>query len=227
MAEFNHTLKEITFKLVYYGPAMSGKTTNLQMIHKAANSKSRGDLMSLDTEGDRTLFFDLLPIEIAAGSGFKVKLKMFTVPGQVQHNSTRRMVLRGADAVAFIADSQQELESANAESYLNLQENLKELGLDPKTMPFAIQFNKRDLPNAIPAELIQKTWGQTGIPVFMASALEGKGVIPTLDALVKLLFQNLETKYDFSRKFGLTEEQFMKAVRDNFRKAAEKTKAAS
>ncbi len=218
MAEFNHSLKEITFKLVYYGPAMSGKTTNLQQIHRAANAKSRGNLMSLDTAGDRTLFFDLLPIEIAAGAGFKVKLKLFTVPGQVQHDSTRRMVLRGSDAVAFIADSQKDLEQANAESYLNLQENLKELGMDSKTMPFAIQFNKRDLPNALPAELIQKTWGQTGIPVFMASAIEGKGVIPTLDALVQLLFKSLDTKYEFARKFGLSEEQFMKAIRDNFRK---------
>ncbi len=218
MAEFNHSLKEITFKVVYYGPAMSGKTTNLQAVHNAASARARGNLMSLDTEGDRTLFFDLLPIEFATGSGFKVKLKLFTVPGQVQHNSTRRMVLRGADAVAFIADSQKDLEQANAESYLNLQENLKELGMDLKTMPFAIQFNKRDLPDAIPAELIERTWGKTGIPVFMASAIEGKGVVPMLDTLVRLLFRTLDQKYEFSRKFTLSEAQFMDAIRSNFRK---------
>lgn len=218
MAEFNHSLKEITFKVVYYGPAMSGKTTNLQAVHNAASARARGSLMSLDTEGDRTLFFDLLPIEFATGSGFKVKLKLFTVPGQVQHNSTRRMVLRGADAVAFIADSQKDLEQANAESYLNLQENLKELGMDLKTMPFAIQFNKRDLPDAIPAELIERTWGKTGIPVFMASAIEGKGVVPMLDTLVRLLFRTLDQKYEFSRKFALSEAQFMDAIRSNFRK---------
>ncbi|MCW5829169.1 MAG: hypothetical protein KIT79_07615 [Deltaproteobacteria bacterium] len=218
MAEFNISRKEITFKLVYYGPALSGKTTNLQVIHKAASSRSRGELMKLDTEGDRTLFFDLLPMEIGTGAGFKVKLKLFTVPGQVQHNTTRRAVLKGTDAVAFIADSQKELEKENASSYLNLKENLKELGMSLEDMPFAIQFNKRDLPNAVPSELIQKTWGQTGIPVFMASAIEGKGVIPTLDALVRRLFQSLEARYEFSRKYGLTEEEFMSAVRSNFRR---------
>src|SRR5262245_24458586 len=145
MVQLNLKAKEMTIKIVYYGPAMSGKTTNLQQIHNCLDSDLRGRLMTLDTKNDRTLFFDLLPVQFESKSGFTVKLKLFTVPGQVIHNSTRKLVLQGADGVAFIADSQVDQWKNNLESFKNLRENLKINGFDPDTFPLVVQFNKRDL----------------------------------------------------------------------------------
>ena len=137
--------RELTVKLVYYGPALSGKTTNLQAIHKLVSSDTAGRLMTLETRDDRTLFFDLLPLTFSSGSGIQVRFKLFTVPGQVIHNATRRLVLQGADGTAFIADSQRAETKANAAAFVNLRQNLIDNGIDPVAMPLVIQFNKRDL----------------------------------------------------------------------------------
>src|SRR5688572_2341994 len=138
--------RELTVKLVYYGPALSGKTTNLQAIHKLVSPDARGRLMTLETRDDRTLFFDMLPLTLQSARGVQVRIKLFTVPGQVIHNATRRLVLQGADGIAFIADSQRAETKSNQASFLNMQENLRESGIDPDVMPVVIQFNKRDMP---------------------------------------------------------------------------------
>ena len=147
--------RELTVKLVYYGPALSGKTTNLQAIHRLLSPEGRGRLMTLETRDDRTLFFDLLPLSFNTASGLTVRIKLFTVPGQVIHNSTRKLVLQGADGVAFIADSQVQEIRANQASFKDLRRNLRENGLDPAKIPLVIQYNKRDLPNAAPIAELQ------------------------------------------------------------------------
>ena len=216
MAEFNHARKEITFKLVYYGPALSGKTTNLQMIHEGAGNDSTGELMTLNTEGDRTLFFDMLPVRMKTASGFSIRLKLFTVPGQVQHNSTRKIVLRGSDGIVFVADSSAAVSKQNAESFDNLRKNLKEIGRSLAETPLVVQFNKRDLPDAVPEEMIQKSWGQSGIPTTLAVAMKGEGVVETFEALAEQLYDSLDKKYEFARKFNLTREDFLAAMHANF-----------
>lgn len=216
MAEFNHARKEITFKLVYYGPALSGKTTNLQMIHEGAQHKSTGDLMTLNTEGDRTLFFDMLPVRMKTESGFSIRLKLFTVPGQVQHNSTRKIVLRGVDGIVFVADSSAAVSKQNAESFDNLRKNLKEIGRSLAEVPLVVQFNKRDLPDAVPEDMIQKSWGASGIPTTMAVAMKGEGVTETFEALAEQLYDSLDQKYEFARKFNLTRQDFLAAMHANF-----------
>ncbi len=152
MPQLNLETREITLKVVYYGPALSGKTTNLQQIHKLLAQAARGKMVSLDTQNDRTLYFDFLPVEFGVEGDYKIKLKLFTVPGQVMHRSTRRIVLAGADAVAFVADSQRSAASANAYSYRDLETNLRANGIDTNTIAQVIQFNKRDLPDVKPLE---------------------------------------------------------------------------
>ena len=169
MVQFNIAGKEINIKIVYYGPALSGKTTNLQMVHKLMNEAQRGRLMSLDTKDDRTLFFDLLPVQFKTKSGYQVKLKLFTVPGQVIHNSTRKVVLAAADGVGFIADSQNDQSKNNAESFKNLSDNLVQNGIDAENFPIVVQFNKRDLPNIKTPDEIKKAWDGSGTPVRSAS----------------------------------------------------------
>ncbi|MEW5851469.1 MAG: ADP-ribosylation factor-like protein [Myxococcota bacterium] len=215
MVQLNLSQREIILKLVYYGPALSGKTTNLQVIYQMLDPKSRGRLMTLDTADDRTLFFDLLPIFFKTNAGFKVKLKLYTVPGQVMHNSTRRIVLAGADGVVFVADSQLREAKANNDAWKGMVENLKQNGLDVEDIPIVIQFNKRDLPDIRSDEEIEKI-RQTGRePVFKAVAVEGKGVLETLYAVLKASFQALNTKHDFERKFGLQERDFLRAIFKN------------
>lgn len=216
MAEFNHARKEIAFKLVYYGPALSGKTTNLQRIHEAAAGESCGELMTLNTKGDRTLFFDMLPVRLETESGFHIKLKLFTVPGQVQHNSTRRVVLRGSDGVVFVADSQVACSRLNAESFEDLRTNLSELGRDLSDMPLVVQFNKRDLPEIVSEEMIRKSWGRSGIPVALASAANGRGVTQTFELLIQRLYDDLDRKYELARKFKLPRQDFLSAIHSNF-----------
>ncbi|HJL29691.1 MAG TPA: gliding motility protein, partial [Polyangiaceae bacterium LLY-WYZ-15_(1-7)] len=169
--------RELTVKLVYYGPALSGKTTNLQAIHKLVTPDTAGRLMTLETRDDRTLFFDLLPLTFSSGSGIQVRFKLFTVPGQVIHNATRRLVLQGADGTAFIADSQVAETRANQQAFLNMQENLRENGLDPTSHPLVIQFNKRDLPGIRTDEEIDRLAERGSEPVFKAVAIRGVGVI--------------------------------------------------
>jgi hypothetical protein len=208
----NLEYKEVSVKVVYYGPALSGKTTNLQALHTMFNPDHRGRLMSLETQNDRTLFFDLLPLQYRTPSGLAVKLKLYTVPGQVIHNSTRKAVLAGADAVAFVADSQKSQALSNSISFKNLKENLKLNGIDFETIPVAIQFNKRDLENIKPVEEISQDWGQSRFPTFVSVATIGKGVFETFECLIRMAFDSLNRKYSFDRKFGFLVQDFINSL---------------
>ena len=199
--------RELTIKLVYYGPALSGKTTNLQAIHRLVAESARDRLMTLDTRDDRTLFFDLLPLSFASSSGLQVRIKLFTVPGQVMHNATRRIVLQGADGVAFIADSQVAETKSNAAAFAHLRQNLLDNGLDIASIPLVIQFNKRDLPDARPDEDIDRLAALGKEPVYKAIATRGVGVIETLLGLTELTFRKLEASHGLAEKFGLTAAQ--------------------
>ncbi len=209
MADFDQENNKLTVKIVYYGPGLSGKTTNIMSLHDLVANGGRGDLMKLETQGDRTLFFDLLPVYFQSANGFKIKLKLFTVPGQVKHNATRKAVLSRADAVAFIADSQNDQSMNNAMSFENLEENATQVGLDFNTLPLVVQFNKRDLPNIIPEESVRKRWEPTGLPVFFATALRGAGVLETFTSLVQLAYRQLTAKYGLAEKYGLSEQVFI------------------
>lgn len=171
--QLDFTARELTIKLVYYGPALSGKTTNLQAMHAASSPGTTGRLMTLETRDDRTLFFDLLPLTFGSEKGLSVRLKVFTVPGQVIHSSTRRLVLQGADGVAFIADSREVETEHNAESFRDLRENLKQNGLSTKQLPLVLQFNKRDLPNVRPESELADMAAQGREPVYLAVATKG------------------------------------------------------
>lgn len=195
--------RELTVKLVYYGPALSGKTTNLQAIHRLVATDVAGRLMTLETRDDRTLFFDLLPLTFTTEGGLKVRIKLFTVPGQVIHNATRRLVLQGADGIAFIAHSQRVETLANQESFLNMQENLRENGLDPFTIPLVIQFNKRDMDDIRPDEEIDTLAKRGREPVHKAIAVRGVGVIETFLGLSTLTWDHLERAHQLHAKFNL------------------------
>jgi signal recognition particle receptor subunit beta len=214
MVQINIASREITVKVVYYGPALSGKTTNLQMLHELIDPAARGKMVTLDTTDDRTLYFDFLPIEFGTSSGFSVKLKLFTVPGQVMHKSTRKVVLSGADAVAFIADSQRSAASANAYSWRDMEANLRSNGIDFDRIPKVVQFNKRDLPDVKPLEEIRAAWKD--VPTFPAVATKGDGVIETFRELLRHLFRSLDAKHGLAQKFGLTEEKFLDGVLRHF-----------
>lgn len=210
MVQINMADREIVLKLVYYGPALSGKTTNLQMLHQLLDPGARGKMVTLDTADDRTLYFDFLPVTFGTRSGFAVKLKLFTVPGQVMHRATRKVVLAGADAVAFIADSQRASASANAYSWRDMEANLKSNGLDFDSIPKVVQFNKRDLPDVKPLEEIRAAWGD--IPTFPATATRGDGVIETFRELLRLTYRALDARHGFHEKFGVSEDDFLKGV---------------
>jgi signal recognition particle receptor subunit beta len=201
--------RELTIKLVYYGPALSGKTTNLQALHKAAAPGSSGRLMTLETRDDRTLFFDLLPLTYKSQGSLAVRLKVFTVPGQVIHSSTRRLVVQGADGIAFVADSRVAETQHNAESFMDLKQNLKEHGLKLKQMPLIIQFNKRDLPDVRSDEEIAQLAAQGREPVYMAVAMQGVGVVESFIGLLHLTFSALDAEHDLNRKFNFDSEAFL------------------
>ena len=205
--------RELTVKLVYYGPALSGKTTNLQAIHRLVSSENAGRLMTLETRDDRTLFFDLLPLTFNSGAGIQVRFKLFTVPGQVIHNATRRLVLQGADGTAFIADSQTSETRANREAFLNMQQNLRDNGIDPETHPIVIQFNKRDLPNIRSDEELDRMAARSKEPIYKAVALRGEGVIDTFLGLTDLTWRHLEKRHSLKEKFGLDPDEFLEDVR--------------
>jgi signal recognition particle receptor subunit beta len=205
--------RELTVKLVYYGPALSGKTTNLQAIHQLVAPDVAGRLMTLETKDDRTLFFDLLPLSLSAGKGLQVRVKLFTVPGQVIHNATRRLVLQGADGVAFVADSQRSETKANSSSFVNLRQNLSEGGIDPASMPLVIQFNKRDLPDIRTDEEIDALARRGKEPVFKAIAIRGVGVVETLMGLLELTWRRLEEEHRLSEKFGIDPEPLLLDLR--------------
>jgi signal recognition particle receptor subunit beta len=193
---FNYAIREVTAKLVYYGPGLCGKTTNLQFIHEKLDPSARGKLLSLATDGDRTLFFDFLPIEMGSIGGYKVRFQLYTVPGQVHYNATRKLVLKGVDAVAFVADSQLSMVERNRESFENLIENLIENGYDPAKVPIVIQLNKRDLPNVASVGDLVAAMGVEGYPYCEAVASRGDGVFETLKTIVKLTLSRLRTQFD-------------------------------
>jgi signal recognition particle receptor subunit beta len=214
MVQINMSEREITVKVVYYGPALSGKTTNLLQIHELISSDSRGKMVTLDTADDRTLYFDFLPIQFGTSNGFSVKIKLFTVPGQVMHKSTRKVVLSGADAVAFIADSQRSGAGANAYSWRDMEANLKSNGIDFDQIPKVVQFNKRDLADVKPLQEIKDAWGH--VPTFPAVATRGEGVLETFRELLSGLYRAIDTRHHFGEKFGVSEEDFLKGVFENF-----------
>jgi signal recognition particle receptor subunit beta len=208
--------RELTVKLVYYGPALSGKTTNLQAIHRLLVPEGRGRLMTLETRDDRTLFFDLLPLTVNTDMGLTVRIKLFTVPGQVIHNSTRRLVLQGADGVAFIADSQLNEVRANQASFKDLRKNLRENGIDPGAMPIVIQYNKRDLPNIRADDEIMRMASLGKEPTFLATAVHGYGVIETFLGLITAAFGRLEQQHALQTRFGLNDHDVMQNLKLRF-----------
>jgi hypothetical protein len=195
MVFFNYATMQMAAKIVYYGPGLCGKTTNLHYIYQKATPQSRGEMVSLETETDRTLFFDLLPLDVGVIGGFKTRLQLYTVPGQVFYNTTRKLVLKGADGIVFVADSQKAMLEANLESLGNLRENLEEIGLDIDETPVVIQLNKRDLPNVLSKEELQRALDPAGLHEFVeASAVTGSGVFETLKVISRMTLRNLRTR---------------------------------
>lgn len=192
MAYVNYTNREINAKIVYYGPGLSGKTTNILYIHKKLNPESRGKLVSLATQTDRTLFFDFLPVNVGEIGNFKVRIHLYTVPGQIFYNTTRKMVLKGVDGVVFVADSQKQMLEDNIESLNNLEENLKEYGKSINEIPIVIQYNKRDLPDAMDLEELHRHLNRYKAPFFTAVATQGQGVLETLTGICKLVINKLK-----------------------------------
>ncbi len=203
MVFLNYTAMQMTAKIVYYGPGMCGNTTNLTWIHGKTAQRSRGDMVSLETEADRTLFFDLLPLEIGVIGGMKVRLQLYTVPGQVFYNATRRLVLKGVDGLVFVADSQVPASEPNEESLANLRQNLEELGVDPKSVPLVFQYNKRDLRNILPVEKLQQMLNPTGLPAFEAAAVHGVGVFETLKEISRVSLASIRSKIAEQKRSGV------------------------
>lgn len=191
MSFINYSSREINCKIVYYGPGLCGKTTNLQYIYDKTNPQAKGKMISLATETERTLFFDFLPLSLGEIRGFKTRFHLYTVPGQVFYDASRKLILKGVDGVVFVADSQVERMEANIESLENLRANLVEHGYDLDKIPYVVQYNKRDLPNAAPMEELQKLLNPTNVPEFEASAITGQGVFDTLKSVAKLVLQEL------------------------------------
>ncbi len=194
MAFFNYATMQMAAKIVYYGPGLCGKTTNLQYIYNKTSPKSRGEMVSLETESDRTLFFDLLPLEVGVIAGFKTRFQLYTVPGQVFYGETRRMVLKGVDGVVFVADSQVPMREANIESLKDLEKNLEDMGMDLKDIPLVFQYNKRDLPNLLSVEQLEADLNPHHRLYFEASAVNGTGVFDTLKGISRLTLQSLKAK---------------------------------
>jgi signal recognition particle receptor subunit beta len=195
MVLFNAATKELTAKIVYYGPGLCGKTTNLQHVYDTLPGDGRGKMLSLATQTDRTLFFDFLPIELGTIRGMKTRIQLYTVPGQVFYDATRKLVLRGADAVVFVADSQAPALESNKESFQNLITNLRDQGGELEKIPHVIQWNKRDTPNALPVEVLDREINLFGAPTFEACAMRGEGVKETLTGVAKLVLKSLAEKY--------------------------------
>jgi signal recognition particle receptor subunit beta len=205
--------RELALKLVYYGPGLSGKTTNLMALHGRLSSEQQAQLMTLDTADDRTLFFDMLPLRVASeSSDFAVRIKLYTVPGQPIHATTRRMVLAGADGVAFIADSRSSQIQANAESFRELRANLKVNGFEVREMPLVIQFNKRDLPDVRTDDQLRALARRGREPVYGAVATEARGVAETFLALLKLVWRDLDKRHQISEKLQISERAVMRGT---------------
>lgn len=192
MSFINYSSREINCKIVYYGPGLCGKTTNLQYIYGKTNPTARGKMISLATETERTLFFDFLPLSLGEIRGFKTRFHLYTVPGQVFYDASRKLILKGVDGVVFVADSQIERMEANIESIENLRENLKDHGYNLDTIPYVVQYNKRDLANAAPLEELKRLLNPANIPDFEACATNGQGVFDTLKAVAKAVLNELK-----------------------------------
>jgi hypothetical protein len=199
MALFNYASKEITIKIVYYGPGLSGKTTNLQYLHSIFDPSKRGKLISLATEADRTLFFDFLPVELGKINDFSIRFQLYTVPGQVRYNATRKLVLKGADAVVFVADSQHEMKEQNLESIRNMRENLIANNINPDDIPIMLQFNKRDLPNIASVDELNSYLNEQGRYEFReAVAISGSGVEDTFQRINHLVMKGIAEKHNIT-----------------------------
>lgn len=204
----------LTFKLVYYGPAQSGKTTNLLRLHDLLAPALKGEMMTLETQGDRTLFFDLLPLGFRAPSGLLIKFRLFTVPGQVAHDGTRKAVLSRADGVVFVADSARNQETNNGEAFQMLAENCSRVGIDFERLPLVVQFNKQDLPSAVPQAEIRERWSQAPWPLLFASALHGDGVLASFEALLRSTWKRFENQEALADQ-GLDEDDFVQGAMGN------------
>jgi signal recognition particle receptor subunit beta len=194
MTFINYAAKEINCKIVYYGPGLGGKTTNLQYIYNKTAPDRKGKMISLATEADRTLFFDFLPLDLGSIRGFTTRFHLYTVPGQVFYDASRKLILKGVDGVVFVADSQRERMEANVESIRNLEANLEEHGFDLRAVPLALQFNKRDLPNAMPIDEMYRMLNYKREPTFEAVAPQGIGVFDTLKAVAKQILVELRKR---------------------------------
>jgi len=194
MSFINYAAREINVKIVFYGPGLCGKTTNLQYIYEKSSPQQKGKLISLATETDRTLFFDFLPLDLGAVRGFKTRFHLYTVPGQVFYDASRKLILKGVDGVVFVADSQEARMDANVESLSNLEENLSENGFELKTVPYVLQFNKRDLPSAMLVDDMYRLLNFKGEPTFEAVATKGIGVFETLKAVAKQVLYELRSR---------------------------------
>jgi signal recognition particle receptor subunit beta len=213
MVLFNYATKEITAKIVYYGPGLCGKTTNLQFVYESLPSNNKSKMLSLATKTDRTLFFDFLPLDLGKIRGMRTKLQLYTVPGQVYYNSTRQLVLKGADGVVFVADSQDFALDANQESLQNLEDNLKRQGLRLREMPLVLQYNKRDLPNALTIDELDAELNKMRVPAFPAVATNGLGVEQTLKGITQLVLTHLIRKYGLEGSEPIEKElQVLNAV---------------
>jgi len=194
MTFINYAAREINCKIVYYGPGLCGKTTNIQWIHGRTRTDAKGKLISLATETDRTLFFDFMPLELGTIRGFRTRFHLYTVPGQVFYDASRKLILKGVDGVVFVADSQEARMDANLDSVENLKTNLKDNGYDPLKIPYILQLNKRDLPTALPADQLQKDLRFRDEPVYEAVAMNGSGVFETLKGVIKLVLLDLKKR---------------------------------
>lgn len=194
MSFLNYSTREINFKVVYYGPGLSGKTTNIKTIYEKVKTDNKGKLVSLATETERTLFFDFFPLDLGTIKGYKVKFHLYTVPGQIYYSSSRKLIMKGVDGIVFVADSQRERFEANIESLQDMMDNLKEYNIDFETLPYVLQLNKRDLPNITPANELIKALRKKNEPVVEAMALKGDGVVDTLKGISKLIMIDVKRK---------------------------------
>ena len=199
----------LTFKLVYYGPAQSGKTTNLLRLHEQLSPELKGEVMTMETKDDRTLFFDLLPLGFRAPSGLLIKFRLFTVPGQIAHDGTRKAVLSRADGVVFVADAERTQETNNAESFQSLTENCGRVGLDFENLPLVVQFNKCDLPGAVPESEIRERWSAAPWPLIFSVALTGQGVDATFETLLRSVYRRQTEALELSTQHALDENAFV------------------
>jgi signal recognition particle receptor subunit beta len=215
MVQLNNEAREIAVKVVYYGPALSGKTTNLQALYQKIDPAVRGRLMTLDTKDDRTLFFDMLPVFFKTAAGLKVKLKLYTVPGQVIHESTRRIVLQGTDAIAFVADSRRSEAASTLAYWNNMLKNLEANGLDYKTLPIVVQLNKKDLPETREESELDDLRRLVQPPMVPAVAIRGEGVVETLWSLLTICYRSLDRNLGLNTRWRISEQEFLSRIFDH------------